>query len=469
MPALGVLYLASVLEKEGIPVKVVPADVLGLSWEAIEEEIAAYKPDVIGVTTLTENRFQSFELVKRAKGVLPEALVCIGGPHGTNSADDCLRHIPELDLVVRGEGEETILELMACLAHKGDLERIRGISYRKDGQILHNPNRPLIRNLDRIPMPARHVVPWERYRFTVQVPGKGDLPAANLMTSRGCPFSCNFCATPGNWGRHVRMISPERVLREIEHVMDRYGARVIWFYDDTFNASPKRVDRICDLILERGLNINWLCEARVDLLEKPLLEKMVRAGLFYLLFGVESGSERIRREVVTKKFDLEKARKTVDWCNELGIMANAFFIFSHPTETWEDAQETIRIIEEFRDKARINIGIMHVYPGTQLESTARINGCLPEDFSWSVPDRRVVTLPIAQGDVPLFMDKLTWAQISELLFRWSFAADTKYNRVLRILPQVIRDIRSWEGFKRYMIMFAVYVKLRIFRLLRVKD
>jgi radical SAM superfamily enzyme YgiQ (UPF0313 family) len=465
MPPLGILSIAAVLEKEGVEVEIVPADVLGLTRRAIAQAIRRFEPDIIGVTSTTENRFQSFDLIRLVKKTRPKALTVLGGPHASMAAEDSLAHIPELDLVVRGEGELTMIELCRALDGNWDPARaaaVPGCVLRLDGRIVAAPPRAPIQDLDTLPFPAFHLVPFEKYNFVIDVPGRGPLPAVNIMTSRGCPFACNFCATPVNWGRRVRMRSPENVVAEIEALVSRYGAKVVFFYDDTFNADPKRVGRICDLILERKLDVLWRCEARLDLIDKPLLAKMKQAGLFHISCGLEAGSERVRNQVVGKKIDIADFHNLVRWCEELGIIPNAFFIFSHPTETWDEARETIRIVEEYKDRVEATVAILHVYPGTPLERTAKDLGVLPRDFSWAKRhDRRIVTLLAAQGDVPLFMDKLSWAQVSELLFRWSLGGGRI--SIARKIPRILKNIRSFGDIKRYTIMAWVFLRLRLGR------
>ena len=467
MPPLGLLSIGAVLEKEAIEVEIVPADILKMSWGDIGRKICDGRPDIVGVTSTTENRFQSFKLVRLAKRVFPQALTVMGGPHASMAAEDALAHIPELDVVVRGEGEETTLELCRALESSPDrsgLRNVKGISYRLNGRVISNPRRPPNLNLDGLPFPAFHLVPFEKYNFKINVPGEGLLPAVNIITSRGCPFNCNFCATPINWGRAVRTRSPLNVIREIEARIEKYGSRVIHFYDDTFNLSIQRMEDISNLILERRLQIFWQCEIRVDLMTKPLLAKMREAGLFYVSFGVEAGSERIRETIVNKKVKLADFENIVAWSKELGIVPNAFFIFSHPTETWEEAQETIRLIEEYKDRVEASVAILHVYPGTPLETTAKEIGLLPADFSWTKKHpSKVITLPAAQGDVPLFIDRLTWAQISELLFRWSFSR--KDIPIARKIPRVLSKIRSWGDIKRTAVMALVFLRLRLRRLI----
>ena len=466
MPPLGLLSIGAVLEQAGVGVEIVPADILKMSWSAIREKIARDKPDIVGVTSTTENRFQSFRLVREAKKANPGSLTVLGGPHASMAAEDALTHLPELDMVVRGEGETTVLELCRALESGRDpevLKDIRGLSFRSSRGIVAAPPREPIRDLDTLPDPAFHLVPFESYNFRFEVPGHGLLPAVNVMTSRGCPFFCNFCATPINWGRTVRMRSPENVVREIEHHIRTYGIKVVFFYDDTFNANPKRAEAICDLILERKLDIFWKADVRIDMINRPLLEKMKRAGLFHLSFGLEAASERVRNEIINKKIDMRDFHNLVGWCNELEIIPNVFFIFSHPTETWEEAQETIRIIEQYKGRIEPSVAVLHIYPGTPLEQTAREKGLLPADFTWTRPGRsRVITLPTAQGDVPLFLDKLSWPQVSELLFRWSMSGGRV--SILKKIPRTLGKIRSFGEFFRYVVMAWVLLKLKIGKL-----
>ncbi len=468
MPPLGLLYIGAVLEKAGpdVDVEIVPADVLQLGWRDIGKKIEADRPDIVGVTSTTENRFQSFRLVKLARQAAPEAVTIMGGPHASMAAEDTLSHIPELDIVVRGEGELTMLDLVRALERKREadgISHVAGISFRRNGRAVSNPDRSPITNLDGLPFPAFHLVPFEKYNFKIEVPGRGPLPAVNIMTSRGCPFNCNFCATPINWGRAVRVRTTENVIAEIESHRERLGSRVIFFYDDTFNVSVRRVEDICNKMIERRLDVFWRCEIRLDLMTKPLLAKMREAGLFNVSFGIEAGSERVRNTVIDKKIRIDDFHNVVAWCRELDIVPNVFFIFSHPTETWEEAQETIRLIEQYKDEVEASVAILHIYPGTPLEATAKETGRLPADFSWAERhSRKIVTLPTAQGDVPLFLDQLSWSQVSELLFRWSFSGGNV--SIARKIPRVMANVRSLGDIKRYAVMALVYIRLKIERL-----
>ncbi len=462
MPSLGVLYMAAVLEKEGIPVTVLPAHVKKMTIEDIVDYVKTEQPDVFGITVTTENRLESFELARAIKRNRPETVTVLGGPHCTSTAVDTMSHIPEVDMVVAGEGEITIVDLVRAIeagGGPGELAKVGGLIYRDDGKIVSNEVRGKIPDLNQLPLPARHLEDISLYNFMVDVPGKGRLPASNLMTSRGCPFDCNFCATPTNWGRKVRGVSPERVIEEIELCIDMYGSKVIWFYDDTLNYNPKRLETICDSIIERRLDINWFCEVRVDALARPLFDKMVTAGLFHFGFGVESANERICRDIIHKQATLQQAKDVITWSEEAGITANPFFIFSHPTETWEEALETLDFAESLKGRAQCSMAILHVYPATRLWNRALEEGKIPEDFSWTTEDDpRIVELPEAQGRIPLYMDNLTWFQISTIIFRFSQSA-LKISLWTKI-KKALSGITSWRRFVQYFIMGLAFIKLK---------
>jgi radical SAM superfamily enzyme YgiQ (UPF0313 family) len=466
MPPLGVGYVAASLEAAGIRTAILDAHVEGLSHKQIAERLRQAAPRIVGVTFTTETRFEGFAVLRLARKELPRALVVAGGPHVSLAAEDTLRHIPEVDAVVRGEGEQTAVELALHYLQGDGLEGVAGVSHRRNGQIIHEPDRPAIRELDSIPFPARHLYPPpERYNFRFEVPGRGLVRFSNLMTSRGCPFSCNFCASPIMWGRRCRMRSPENIIAEIEQLREQQHAEALWFFDDTFNTNPKRVERICALLIERGWRMPWFAEVRIDKLTRELLQIMKESGCYTIGFGVESGSQRVLDEVIGKRLNLERVHEVIAWCRELEIIPNPFFIFSHPTETWEEAQMTLQLIERYKDVARASMALLHIYPGTRLEKLARETGVLPPDFSWTHEHRKDVrTLPSAQGNVPLFLDRLTWDQISSLLFQW---AEMQDYRLWSKIPKVLRSIRSWDDLKRYSVLGREFLKLKARRLARL--
>ena len=465
MPPLGILFLASVLEQEGFEVMVVPSDVLGDTWQEVEQRIIDFRPAIVGITTTTENRFDSFKLAKIAKRVSPSTLTVLGGPHISMAGEDTITHVKEVDVLVVGEGERTVVELARTVKAGGSLKNVSGIYFRDiDGRIVFTGRRARIEELDDLPFPARHMIPMDKYNFFVETRDGKKRRAQNLMTSRGCPFNCYFCATPINWGRKVRGHSPERVIEEVEHLVDHYSAEFIWFYDDTLNYNAQRLHKIMDMIIERKLNIKFANEFRIDIVDKPLLEKMREAGLERGYFGVEAGAARVRNNVVLKTFEVEKAYQFVRWAKELDFIPGPFFIFSHHTETWDEAQETIGIMEKVKDihpQADISTAILHVYPGTPVEKIAKDEGIMPQNFSWAKKSdmSRVHTLPAAQGYVPLFKHRLSWRQIAELIMR--FSSTGKKVVSWKKIGNTIRSLTSVKELWINFVFFTVLVKNRI--------
>jgi len=459
MPFLGVGYLASSLEQEGHQVHIIDAHVEKLSWRKLRERLEKISPSVVGFSFTTENRFEAFRLIEQVKRAFPQVITIAGGPHVTPTPTDTLNNITALDLIVRGEGEATMVELAYCLEKGKDYSGVLGLSYRRNGEVKNNPRRPFIENLDSLPFPARHLTPWGRYNFILEVPGRGKVKHANLITSRGCPFSCNFCATQNSWGRRFRARSAENVLQEIKQLVANYGVKGIWFFDDAFTPNRQRVWDICQGLIEAKLDLSWFCEIRVDTVDKELLQKMKESGCYCVAFGVESGSQRILDQVIGKKISLQQVKEVTQWCGELGIKTNPFFIFSHPEETKEDIEQTMEMIRNWPPNSYISLSLLHIYPGTRLEATAKQKGILPPDFSWAKKDQQgVITLPSAQGNVPIFVDKLSWEFLSRLMFEW---AEGQRYRILRKIPKAIRSIRNYSDFKRYMTMFKAFLKVKL--------
>jgi radical SAM superfamily enzyme YgiQ (UPF0313 family) len=457
LPSLGLGYLGAYLEKNGVNCEIIDAHALRMKISEIGAYLRDTAPDVVGVTFTSENRFIGFDVIRTARASLPGATIVAGGPHVSAAAEDTLRNIPELDLVIRGEGEEAFLAVVRKLEGNESFESVPSVSYRMDGEVVSNPLGPFIADLDSLPFPAWHMMPMNRYRFMADVPGEGKLRALNIMASRGCPFDCSFCASPGMWGRRYRARSPQNVLAEIDELVQRFGAQALWIFDDTFTIDRKRTVSICEGIGSKYPSLRWFCEIRVDTVDRTLLAIMKNAGCFCVAFGVESGSQRIIDQSIGKRIELEQVHQVVAWCRELGLQYNPFMILSHPDETEEDARQSMKLVREWKaDGSPISMAIMHVYPGTRVEKIALEKNIIPRDFSWASKKdlRRVPMLPASQGDVPIFIDQLSWEFLSSCLFEW---AEMQHYSVLRRIPKAIRSIRTASDVKRYWSMFKTYL------------
>ena len=408
----GLYSIAAMLGTNGIeaPILDLEIDTLGLE-AALERE----RPDVVGITAATANRFDAIDAARQTRRTLPEALIVVGGAHFTFTAEDTLRHIPEIDVVVRGEGEITFLEVLRTLDASNPLMDVAGISFAEGEQIVHTPERLPIKNLDELPPIRWENVPWGKYDYRFL-----NMPCVSLLTSRGCPINCTFCSTTKMWGKHVRWRSPVKVVDEIEYLLNNYGFEAVFFNDDTFTLNRRHLLGICEEIERRGLKFRWVCQARVDTVNRTILETMKRAGCIYIYFGVETGSQKMM-ETIHKKITADEVRQTVRDCRALDIMCHALFMYSLPDETEEDRRLTFEFMEELIDLGldAFSASPTIVYPGTEVEVMARNRGVLPPDFSWSEPfvHNEYAAIQARLANTPLYIESLSVDEMLQIKAR----------------------------------------------------
>ena len=380
MAPLGLLSIAAVLEQRGYGVRVLDLEIARLD---IGQVIGDGKPQVVGIAGTSVSRFEAFEIARAVKQTKLDIVTVYGGCHASFTAQDTLEHVPEIDIVARGEGELTMLELVQCVqAGAPDLSKIQGISYRENGGIRHNEPRPRIKDLDALPLPARHLIDMSGYNLKLDLIGK---KAASIITSRGCPVNCSFCSASAMFGKVITRRSATNVVDEIEYVLNHYDVAGFKVFDSTFTFVPGHAESICDEILRRRLSFPWECEIRVDTVGLPLLKKMKAAGCYLVDFGIESASEKVLQRM-HKGIKLAQVEQVIQWTQDVGIAQKAFFTFGHIGETMEDAHQTLEFIQKNLSRmARPSIGVgIRIYPGTEVENFALANGYL-DHFSWSEP------------------------------------------------------------------------------------
>ena len=364
---LGLGYLAAVLEQNEYKVDVIDCQAAKLSYEDFKSEIGKRQPNIVGVTSTTLTYKSGLQIAKIAKEVCPNCLTIMGGSHVTFWDENALKECPELDVVVRKEGENTLLELVQRLEAGKSFHDVIGITCRKDGKIVKNPDRPYIKDLDSLPFPAHNLWPLETLRKygTIVYP---------IMASRGCVFWCDFCTAVRMFGRKYRMRSPKNVVDEIEFLHKTYGANQFTFYDDAFTVDQDRTAEICHEIEKRKLKIKWDCETRVDMVTKELLLKMREAGCIAIWFGVESGSQRVI-DAMGKGFSLTQTMNAFQWAKDAGLMTVAGVILGFPGETKESAMETIKLVEKINPDD-VGYYIATPYPGTPMYELVKEKGLL---------------------------------------------------------------------------------------------
>ena len=364
---LGLSYIAGSLEHNGHEVQVLDLLVSRYSREKIARKIEEYQPDVVGITSVTLNYPVASKILKHCKDINGDINTVIGGPHVTFCAVETLTEAPWIDIVVRGEGERTMLDIV-----KGKRpEDIPGIAYRKNGTIMLTDDRPLIENLDELPPPARHLFPLSRYHALDS--------HYSLVTGRGCPFSCIFCVGSRMGGRRVRYRDPKLVVDEIEQGLSR-GFKDVNIENDHLTVNHTHLYAICDEIMHRGLKFNWQAFSRVDNVNPEMMQRLKEAGCSYLCYGVESGNQHIL-DRIKKKITLQKVREAVAIARDIGINVQASFILGLPGETRETMIRTIEFAQQL--DTFYGLHVLAPFPGTEVRENAEEYGIeiLTDDWS----------------------------------------------------------------------------------------
>ncbi len=365
---LGLAYLGAVAERAGHEVTVVDCQAEKLDYEGFRSRISKMPSNIIGVTATTLLYKSAMKLVNISKEVQPEATTILGGSHGTFWDENALREYPSLDMVVRREGEQTFMELVAKLQEKSSLGSVSGLTFRaKDGSIVRNNDRAFLEDLDSLPFPAHHLLPLESLKRM----GKILFP---LITSRGCVFWCDFCSTVRMFGRGYRMRSPKNVVDEMQLVHDKYGVDQVTFYDDAFTVNRERVVKICEELHARKLRMTWDCGTRVDMLDRELLKTMYDAGCIAVWLGVESGSEAMLGKM-NKRIKLDQTRKAFKTATDVGLMTIVNTVLGFPGETEATAWDTIRFVKELNPDD-VGFYVATPYPGTPMYDQVVKNGWL---------------------------------------------------------------------------------------------
>lgn len=359
---LGIAYIAAVLEKEGHDVSVIDF--------GVDKNAELPRADLVGVTATTPLVMQAWRILKKAKEM--GALTMIGGPHVSSLPEESLE-LGYVDYVIRREGEETVKELCDAITSGGALDIIKGLSFIRGGQIVSNPNRDFIKDLDSLPSPAYHLFPPLQSYTNPQPLLSRRSPSANIITSRGCPFDCYFCYKDIS-GRSWRPRSPENVLKEWEFMVRTLRVKEIAVQDDLFNTNIKRAEEICDLIVKHDLVVPWSLPngMRADITSERLLTKMKRAGCYRIAYGVETGNAEVMKKI-GKNITFETIEEAFKITHRLGIKTLMFMIIGHPWDTEETIRETIdftlKVNPDFVQFTRAN-----PIPGSRYYNMAKEKG-----------------------------------------------------------------------------------------------
>ncbi len=373
-PPLGLAYLAAALQAADVAVRVLDLVVTPHSEASLAQVLEEFRPDVAGLTAVSMTVDHALAVAADVKRLAPHVFTVLGGPHATFCAPATLESCPALDAVVLGEGEDTLVDLCRALERGQDLAAVAGIAYRCGRDIRNTPRRGLIDDLDRLPMPARRLLPLGRYRAL-------GMPIS-MTTSRGCPHACIFCVGRRMVGARVRFRSPVRVVDELE-ALARLGFHQVNLADDLFTADRRRCAAVCDEILRRGLSVKWTSFARVDTVSEELLVHMRAAGCTAVSFGVESANAGILK-TIRKGIRVDQVAAAVGMCARAGVTPLASFILGLPGETPETIRETMQFAKRLEDQGLLyGFHLLAPFPGTEVRERAAELGLRILSSDWS--------------------------------------------------------------------------------------
>jgi radical SAM superfamily enzyme YgiQ (UPF0313 family) len=371
--------LAAYIRMHGHEPKIVDLDIQGGTLEEIARLILANDPQVVGITCLTPRFPITLDIATECKRLNPDVIIVVGGPHVTGLPRFILKS-PVIDYAVVGEGEEAFLELINNLAADRPVEQVANLICRDDGAVKINSVRPLITNLDKLPFPAWDLLMLDRYVDPAFYEG----PHLGLMSGRGCPYECYFCASRVVWGRRVRYHSPANMIAEIEEAIGKYHIREFMFYDDTFTLHRKNIVQFCEGVIARHLDIRFYAQVRVDTIDVEIVQKLKAAGCFAVAIGVESGNEAILK-TMGKRLTKDQIRAGCKALKAAKMPFLASYIIGHPGDTHETIRQTLDFANEL-DADQSKFLISTPYPGTRFFDMAVERGIISEEGAEDLGD-----------------------------------------------------------------------------------
>ncbi len=396
---LSLAYIGAMLENDGHTVEVLDMPILNLDWDPFLSLLDNSDADAFGITSITCTYPFALKIAKACKDAHPDTPVVMGGPHITFTDERTLAEAPYVDVLVRHEGEYTIQEVARCFERKKPLSSVKGITFRENGNIVRTPDAPFITDLDALPLPARHLFRVDLYRKRNNY--------TSVWSSRGCPHNCAYCVPCKMFGLLYRQRNTEKVVDEVEGIVNDYHFSRIIFVDDLFTHSPERIFDLCTELEERDLGITWSCNSRVDTITPDMCEAMGEAGCEMIFFGFESGDAKVLQNV-KKKTTPEQAKMAIRTAKDAGVAVQAAFVIGLPGDTPETVEGTLQFIDKF-EFDRVTVSPLIPFPGTDMGENPEKWGITIKDFDWS---KYTTMVPLCETET-LSMGALTkfWMQV----------------------------------------------------------
>lgn len=445
-PSIGIAYISAVLREDGHDVKIVDAYVGGHSLLEIMENIKQYEPGAVGISVLTPSAEVVYEISRHIRIKFPDIKIIMGNMHASLFSDEILFE-GHADFVVHREGEFTMRELVRALQNNGNIDSIQGISFQRNGTIVHNPLRPHIENLDELPFPAWDLLSTTKYTTDPRTTIIKNVVERQILATRGCPNQCTFCSsrTEKSLGSKYRMREPKKVVDEMVYMYEHYGNNVFAFVDLAFPLIRRHATELCSEIINRGYGeiFKWTTECRVRPLDEELLRHMRKAGCVRVCFGIESGDNEILR-MLKKNFTTDDVRYAMSMARNADLEADGMFMIGLPGETEGTIRKTIKLAIEINVRYAI-FNIFVPYPGCELYATLKAENKIHfnnrSDFT---------SYPAYSGGTPVYTpDGITHYQLMNLqkyaMQKYYFRPKFVYQELKRLKLSQIR--KYYEGFK----------------------
>ena len=393
-PPMGLLALAAYVEREleDVEIEVIDCQAEAIGWDALERRIHSHAPDIVACSGFTCNAYCCARIAEMAKVIDPRIITVVGGQHFSSTPEESMISFPEIDYVIRGEGERTLVELIRAVRSEGDIATINGLSFRSQGRIVHNPPRSLIEDLDSLPYPAYHQVEKNLRRYHMKIMA-GSERFLILEGSRGCWHRCSFCTQWRHWSGVWRTKTAKRIADEMAFLRDNYGASFLWLADDNFELGKRGKD-LALAMREKGFgdSMTWFFQARMDdIVQYPdVISQLHDVGNSWQLFGVENNSPQVLNEF-HKGEGVENAARAVKILKDNGILAQAMMVIG----SRRDTSGSIRELRDFSNKLDSDLTIYTVltpFPGTEIHSLAKEHGWI-EDANYAHYDMTHAIMP----------------------------------------------------------------------------
>ena len=444
-PPLGLLHIASYIREHSHEPGVLDFQTIHWDFEKIADRILELNPDVLGMSAMTINCLNAEKIARELKRRGLAAPIVLGGAHISAVPVDTLQRFESIDYGVIGEGEDTFLELLESLKKGNPVDGIKGLVWRdREGGIRINAPRPPIEDLDRLPLPAWDLLDNFPGAYPHSLLESKRLPAAAVMTSRGCPFDCTFC-DHRVFGARVRHFSPDYALRMIRHLKDRYGIRDLMILDDNFLVNKKMLFAICDAMIAEKMNLTWYCIAHAKSVSAEKAAKIREAGCWFIELGIESGNEAILKRI-KKNTDKAEFAEAARIAKKAGLKVKGNFIFGFPGETQETLEETIRFaLDCYIDLFQQNF--LTVWPGCEIysELSASPDAYAAYETDWGLLAHQRVTF------VPRGLTKKDLVDASK-------RANRKFYLRPKIVLGILPRLASWKGMKLGFVALRVFIK-----------